>query len=207
MAAHKTENSDSAEATKELILNAACTRFAKYGYNKTTMAEIAGDCKMSAANLYRFFASKSDIGAGIAMNIFAAKETEWRAIVRKPKMSASNRLEELVLWDFRHTYETFSNRPAITELVAFISNERQDLLRRHKETNRALLAEVLAEGNRSGEFDVADILSTAEWVQAAASFYFFRIVQMQMSCDDTPEGLEQLTLGVIQLLIRGLAKR
>ncbi|MDH3693378.1 MAG: TetR/AcrR family transcriptional regulator, partial [Gammaproteobacteria bacterium] len=39
---------DTSENVRERILEAANVRFQQYGYNKTTMAEIAGDCKMSA---------------------------------------------------------------------------------------------------------------------------------------------------------------
>ncbi|NOQ82264.1 MAG: TetR family transcriptional regulator, partial [Methylophaga sp.] len=38
--------------TRSQILSATEIRFSQYGYNKTTMAEIAKDCGMSAANLY-----------------------------------------------------------------------------------------------------------------------------------------------------------
>ncbi|MBT3172542.1 MAG: helix-turn-helix transcriptional regulator, partial [Rhodospirillaceae bacterium] len=52
-----------AEDTQAQILQAATERFRHYGYRKTTMAEVARDCSMSAGNLYRYFESKSDIGA------------------------------------------------------------------------------------------------------------------------------------------------
>ena len=47
--------------TRGNILDAAKQRILHYGYAKTTMAEIAADCKMSAGNLYRYFPSKADI--------------------------------------------------------------------------------------------------------------------------------------------------
>lgn len=37
----------------DIILKAAVNRFREYGYNKTTMAEIAKDIGMSTANIYR----------------------------------------------------------------------------------------------------------------------------------------------------------
>ena len=40
-------------------MNAAWERFVQYGFVKTTMAEIARDCGMSAANLYMFQSNKS----------------------------------------------------------------------------------------------------------------------------------------------------
>ena len=46
---------------REAILRAAADRILHYGYNKTTMSEIAADCGMSAGNIYRFYPSKIDI--------------------------------------------------------------------------------------------------------------------------------------------------
>ena len=52
--------------TRQQILDAAFQRIMHYGYAKTTMAEIARDCCMSAGNIYRFFASKIDIAEAMA---------------------------------------------------------------------------------------------------------------------------------------------
>lgn len=49
----------------ENILHAARERSTMYSFNKTTMAEIAKDCDMSAANLYRFYENKLDINLDI----------------------------------------------------------------------------------------------------------------------------------------------
>ena len=55
--------------TREQILQAAMDRIKHYGYAKTTMAEIARDCDMSAGNIYRFFASKIDIAEAMARKL------------------------------------------------------------------------------------------------------------------------------------------
>jgi AcrR family transcriptional regulator len=39
----------------------------RFGYAKTSMHEIAADCRMSAANLYRYFDGKLAIGAAVAV--------------------------------------------------------------------------------------------------------------------------------------------
>ena len=43
------------EKIREKIIDAAVERFLHYGYPKTTIAELAGDCAMSPGNIYRFF--------------------------------------------------------------------------------------------------------------------------------------------------------
>jgi AcrR family transcriptional regulator len=45
---------------------AARARFQRYGYAKTSMQEIAADCGMSAANLYRYYDGKLAIGLAVA---------------------------------------------------------------------------------------------------------------------------------------------
>ena len=51
----------SQEKVRQRILEKAFSRFGRYGFGKTTMAEISKDCEMSPGNLYRYFKSKKDI--------------------------------------------------------------------------------------------------------------------------------------------------
>ena len=45
----------------EVIYEAALKVFAKYGYRKTTLEDIAGEMDMTAANLYAYFQSKREL--------------------------------------------------------------------------------------------------------------------------------------------------
>ncbi len=47
------------------IISAARKRFQHFGYTKTSMQDIADDCGMSAANLYRYYTGKLDIGSAV----------------------------------------------------------------------------------------------------------------------------------------------
>ena len=48
------------------ILDAAASCFARAGFHRSTMQDVAGEAGMSAANLYRYFPSKDAIVAGLA---------------------------------------------------------------------------------------------------------------------------------------------
>jgi AcrR family transcriptional regulator len=48
--------------TRTRILDVADRLFRHYGYAKTTVADLARELGMSPANVYRFFASKLEIG-------------------------------------------------------------------------------------------------------------------------------------------------
>ena len=52
--------------TRERILVVAERLFRQIGYQKTTVADIAKELRMSPANVYRFFDSKKSIHEGVA---------------------------------------------------------------------------------------------------------------------------------------------
>ncbi len=51
---------------KNRILDAAERCFARQGFHKSTMQDVAAECTMSPGNLYRYFSSKDDLVAGLA---------------------------------------------------------------------------------------------------------------------------------------------
>ena len=92
-----TESIDVGEETRELILQAAEKRFRKYGYNKTTMAEIADDTGMSAANIYRYFENKQEIIANCARKYFHSRMILLRKAIEKYHSDPVKMLEHFVL--------------------------------------------------------------------------------------------------------------
>lgn len=192
-----------AEEVRERVLAAALARFSQYGYNKTTMAEIAKDCAMSAANLYRFFEDKQAIGAALARRTLAEKERRLRDVVVQSGLDAHQRLEAFARTLFRFNYEQFHDKPRIGELVEMISCERADIIGEHKEVTRSLLATVLAQGNESGEFDISDPSASAETVLVATTIFCVPYFLHWYS----EEKFEQLFKQMMQLIERGLEKR
>jgi TetR/AcrR family transcriptional regulator, repressor for uid operon len=51
---------------KSRILDAAERCFVRTGFHRATMQDVARECAMSPGNLYRYFASKDDLVAGLA---------------------------------------------------------------------------------------------------------------------------------------------
>ena len=192
-----------ADHTREQILNAANSRFQQYGYGKTTMAEIAGDLSMSAANLYRYFHNKQDIGAGLALRCFAEKEELLRDVLRRPGLTATQRLQEFILTLVRYIHGQCSNRPRIHELVEAVASHRADIVARKHQGERALIAEILAEGNRSGEFAIQDVVTTAETVLATLALFSVPLFMQAYPL----QAFEDKAVKVAALLVGGLARR
>ena len=152
---------------KNKILEAAHARFGQYGMGKTTMAEIASDCDMSVGNLYRYYENKTQIGIDCCLGCFAEKKALLREVLSRPNLTAGQRLEVFVLETLHYLHGQFSEQPRLFELVIFISTERKDLVGKHLKELQSLLTEILSEGNKTGEFDVPDVLTTSEMILAA----------------------------------------
>lgn len=195
--------SETTDDTRARILEAAEKRFSLYGYGKTTMAEIAKDCSMSAANLYRYFENKQDIGAAFAQQCMGDRIMSLREVVRRPGLSSSIRLEEFVLCMLEHTYNTSKDQPKINELVTHIASERKDLVHDKVKAEQSLIAEILAEGNRTGEFDVTDVVETADYVLTAIFIFGVPLFMGLYPLDE----FQSKAKGVVNILLNGLKKK
>src|SRR5438045_6993210 len=81
--------------TRERILVVAERLFRQIGYQKTTVADIAKDLRMSPANVYRFFDSKKAIHEAVARSLMGEVESAADTIARK-SAPAAERLSELL---------------------------------------------------------------------------------------------------------------
>jgi len=188
--------------TRSQIVGAAHTRFRHYGYGKTTMAEIAADIGMSAANLYRYFESKQDIIAECANRCMCERVDRLRAAIRKPGMGATEQLQTYVLTDLNISHEMAEDDEKISELVNNITLQRPDMVYRKIEAENALIAEILSYGNETGEFAIDDITNTASTIHM--SLVIFNVPTF-MSLYSLEEFKEKAT-SIIDLIVTGLAK-
>lgn len=193
------------EETKNQIIQVAQARFSRYSFGKTTMAEIAKDCQMSPANLYRYFESKEDIAVEIGNRCLCSKEAVLREVLNRPGLSARERFEAFVVATLHYVYNLLSEQPHLSEIVETICKPNLDSMKRHKETYLTLLGQILDAGNQTGEFDVKDILATGEMIQNAT--IKFSYPPMMMAEGLSLEELESQARALSKLIIRGLGRR
>jgi len=184
------------------ILDAAVERFQTYGYGKTTMAEIAKDSKMSAANLYRYFKNKQDIAAACASRCMSDQQDILRDLVRQEFPSAAEKLRAFVIASLKSTHQMYVDQPKINELVEFIASERQELVHMKIQRQNALITEILLQGNQSGEFDIQDVVLTARAVQNALVKFNVPIFMALHPIDE----FIVMAHEVVDLLLQGLSK-
>ena len=185
------------------IVEMAEQRFRDYGYNKTTMAEIADDLGMSAANLYRFFKSKQDIAAACAERCMGERCDCLVGLVEEKNLSASEKLLAFVMEDIRYTHERAENEPKVNELIEIVTRERKEIILSKVESQCELIAAILQQGNQSGEFDVKDLNKTSRAIYSSLTLFEVPIFLPLF----TKEQFEQMATDLVELLLVGLRKR
>ncbi|MBU6457342.1 MAG: TetR family transcriptional regulator [Bradyrhizobium sp.] len=141
---------------RERILVVAERLFRQIGYQKTTVADIAKELRMSPANVYRFFDSKKAIHEGVARTLMGEVETEARRIVAEPG-PAKLRLRELLKTVNRMNTERYVGDSKLHEMVEIAMEEDWDVCVAHIECITGMIGEVIAQGVASGEFEVPDL--------------------------------------------------
>lgn len=191
--------------TRETILEAAGARFRHYGFNKTTMAEIAKDCGMSAANIYRHFNGKNDIIAVLATDLLGRQETRLGEIVACKSSNYSEKLRKFFTESLVITRKYVTEQPKMKEMVDFICQERFDLVQLHRKIKQELITTILQEGTASGEFDIADneMVRTAEAI-LDSTVMFHTPLFLDMYC---AEDLQSSCDKILDLLLAAIIKR
>lgn len=203
-AVQSTDKADPKADPRATILRAAADRILHYGYNKTTMSEIAADCGMSAGNIYRFYPSKIDIAEAMTREFGAESQRLYAEIVRDAGRSPSRKIRDFFAIRLERTFRTFEKHPKLMELAEIMARERPDYLAEERAQERIQIEKILDEGVHSGDFALTeDLTITADLVQCA--MMKFRIPQLW-----TTEQLDALVAeleGLLRLLLTGLSAR
>ena len=142
--------------TREKILVVAERLFRQIGYQKTTVADIAKELRMSPANVYRFFDSKKAIHEGVARVMMGEVEAAAQAILVRPG-PAAERMRELLTTVNRMNTERYVGDSKLHEMVEIAMEESWEVCVAHMEVITESIGGVIAQGAASGEFEVADV--------------------------------------------------
>jgi AcrR family transcriptional regulator len=187
--------------TRERILVVAERLFRQIGYQKTTVADIAKELRMSPANVYRFFDSKKAIHEGVARGLMGEVEVAAQAVAAVPRPAAA-KLRELMNTIHRMNTERYVGDSKLHEMVAIAMEEDWESCVAHMETITGTIGGVIAEGAASGEFNVADV-PLAAMCACTAMMRFFH-PQMIAQCVDKPgPSIDEM----IDFVVAGLVSR
>ena len=137
---------------REQIVKAANEHFRLYGYNKTTVADLANAIGLSTAYIYKFFESKQAIGEAVCAASLGEIASDLRKIARQPK-SAAERLRSMYQCLTRRSAELYFNERKLHEIVITACSEKWRPVKEREETMLELIRELVTEGREKGEFE------------------------------------------------------
>lgn len=190
-----------ARKTRARILAAAEKRFKHYGFNKTTIVDIASDCAMSHANVYRFYRNKTELVDAIAVGWLHKSERVCRDVAARPA-PAVQRLVDFVIELHRWKRSEHVRGSRTHELLTLASYNGRPFVSTHLANLAAILVEIIEDGNRRREFAVADPPKLARVIQdATVKFCDPRLVEQYHS-----EPLEEQARDVMRVIVAGLPR-
>jgi AcrR family transcriptional regulator len=190
--------------TRARIVDTAEALFRRLGYAKTAVADIAGELKMSPANVYRFFSSKNAIIEAICQRCLGELEdTAWA--VARSRGSAAERLERLVLEILAYHRENHLTEQRVNDMVLAAIELSWGAIRAHKEHMRMVFEAVLREGIERGEFERVDPRETSRLMLISLVNFCHPVLVAQYLQDQGD--LETDARATIRFLLRAITPR
>jgi AcrR family transcriptional regulator len=182
------------------IVAAADEHFRHYGYNKTTVADLAKAIGLSTAYIYKFFESKQAIGEAVCSLCLGTILGELRAIVAAPK-PARERLREVYQSLARQGVDLFFKERKLHEIVITACGEKWRSVRAYEADLLELVAELVASGRETGEFERKTPLDEVARAIRSTMLPFAHPVLLEENYDEVAEK----TVIVANLVLRSLS--
>ncbi|MFJ5451834.1 TetR/AcrR family transcriptional regulator [Pectobacterium jejuense] len=139
-------------SVRDQVVEAAKAHFGHFGYEKTTVSDLAKAIGFSKAYIYKFFDSKQAIGEVIcASRLAMIMDIVNSAIADAP--TASEKLRRLFRSLTEAGSDLFFHDRKLYDIAAVASRDRWPSAAAHEERLRQLIQQILLEGRQSGEFE------------------------------------------------------
>ncbi|MFD3245985.1 TetR/AcrR family transcriptional regulator [Rahnella aquatilis] len=139
-------------SVRDQVVDAATEHFGHFGYEKTTVSDLAKAIGFSKAYIYKFFDSKQAIGEVICSNrlemIMAIVNS---AIADAP--SASEKLRRLFRALTEAGSDLFFHDRKLYDIAAVAARDNWPSAEAHEARLRQLIEHIIVEGRQAGEFE------------------------------------------------------
>jgi AcrR family transcriptional regulator len=190
-----------ANTLRESILAASKELFARFGFKKTAVDEIAKKARIAKGTIYNYFRSKEEIYRTILQREGKIMIVKMREAMRDQKISRL-KLREMIIAKVKY-YKDLSllyeiNRQRAEDLLPFVEKERAEIVK--QELN--LIKEVLEEGVNNSALQAMNIPATAKAIAAAINGLEFGWT-LEMELEGAIAEIDDL----LQILFHGLELR
>ncbi|WP_322047934.1 TetR/AcrR family transcriptional regulator [Paraburkholderia sp. J67] len=182
------------------IVDAAMEYFSRYGYEKTTVSDLAKEIGFSKAYIYKFFDSKQAIGEVICANRLAAMIAAASESVADAH-SATEKFRRMFKALLASGNQLFFQDRKLYDIAAVAAAAPWPSVKGYEEQIRQLLAEIVRLGRETGEFERKTPLDEAVNAIFLVMKPYFNPLLLQHNLDSAEEATAQLT----SLVLRSLA--
>jgi AcrR family transcriptional regulator len=184
---------------RDQIIAAATKYFGLYGYEKTTVSDLAKAIGFSKAYIYKFFESKQAIGELICANCLYVVETEVRAAIdgvdRPPE-----KLRRMFKVAVEASLRLFFEDRKLYDIAASAATERWEAVRSYEERIQVMLQDILRQGREAGEFERKTPLDEAATAIYLVMRPYLNPLLLQYNFDYTDDAPAQLSSLVLRSL-------
>jgi AcrR family transcriptional regulator len=192
---------DKAKDAREIIIEAGREIFARYGFKKTTMDDIARAAHKGKSSLYHYFKSKEEVfGAVVEKEASELKAELSRAISLEKAPQGKLRAYLVTRMEafrrFANLYSAFQEE--YPESGQFLGEFRE----RYDQYELALYKEILQEGIHRGVFEIRDLDLTAYAMVIAA-----KGLEYHWAMEKNPRNMERNMDSLLEVFFNGILKR
>ncbi|SEI19146.1 TetR/AcrR family transcriptional regulator [Pseudomonas asplenii] len=185
---------------RDQVIKAAMEHFAHYGYEKTTVSELAKSIGFSKAYIYKFFNSKQAIGEVICSNrLSLIMQIVSDSIADAP--TASEKVRRLFRSISEAGSDLFFHDRKLYDIAAVASRDQWPSVMAHEARIRQVIQEILLEGREKGEFERKTPLDEATQAIYLTLRPYVNSAQLQYNLDTVQEAVVLLPA----LILRSLA--
>lgn len=187
-------------SVRDQIVEAADEHFSHYGYEKTTVSDLAKAIGFSKAYIYKFFDSKQAIGEAICTKTLSAIVVAVEeAVAGAP--TATEKFRRMFRTLVATSVSLFFNDRKLYDIAAHSAGEGWPSARAYGERMRQILSEIIREGRESGEFERKTPLDETVHAIYLVVLPFANPLLLQYNLDLAEEAPVQLS----NLVLRSLA--
>ena len=187
-------------AIRDQIVAAAGEHFSRYGYGKTTVSDLAGAIGFSKAYIYKFFDSKQAIGEAICATCLNSIVGHVESVIADAK-TPTEQIRRMFSTVVADSVRLFFNDRKLYDIAAFACTEKWPPSVTYMEDLHNLVARILVEGRRTGEFERKTALDETTRAIMGAMLAFLSPVTLQYNLDAVP----QLPNEIVAMILRSLS--
>jgi AcrR family transcriptional regulator len=187
-------------AIRQQIIDAADAHFARFGYGKTTVADLAKAVGFSKAYIYKFFESKQAIGEAICAQCLEKIMSAATAAVHEAR-TPTEKFRKLFSTITAKSTELLFQEKLLYDLAANSATEQWPSALGYLARVEASLREIILQGREAGEFERKTPIDETSSAIMLAMQPFMHPLLLEFNLDGLPENQTR----VINLILRSLA--